>query len=308
MSDLQWIRETQVIVGKKGNGLLIEGLRITFEVEKTLVSSPNKAIIKIYNLSPDNETKIKKEYDDIVLNAGFKDETRLIFRGNLKYVYQYRDGNDHITEIHGGDGDADFKNSVMNETLAAGTTRKQLVDRAVKSFSGGTIAGTTQVGSDQGLPRGQVVSGNTRHILNKVAKDVGANWSIQDGALQIVSTRDVLPGQAFEINSDTGLLGAPEISDKGISLKMLLNAKLRVNGSVKLNNNDIKAKKQKQNKPKSGQTNKAPVRLDPDGIYKVIKLKHVGDNRGEAFTEILCIGLNQPIPQDREYDPDSEDA
>jgi len=306
----QWKRKVQVVIGKKGTGLLVENLRVQFEVAKTVESAPNVAVIKIYNLHPDNEAKIKNEFDEMLLNAGYEGAMQLVFRGNIKHVYRYREGNDYITEIEAGDGDKDFRKAVMNETLAAGTTTSQLVDRAVGTFkgTGGTTKGTVQV-TERARIRGKVISGNTRDVLHDVARETGANWSIQDGQLTIVGANSVLPGEAIVIRADTGMLGAPEINDKGIAVKCLMNPMLKVNGAIMLDNNGIKAKrvkaqalatkreKQETNAP-LGRENAELVRLDPDGVYKVLKLTHKGDNRGQDWvSEIECIGLDQPIPK-----------
>ena len=298
----QWQRRAQVVIGKKGSGLLVENLRIQFDVSKTVESAPNVAVIKIFNLSPINEAKIKNEFDEVLLNAGYEGALRLVFRGNIKHVYRYRDKSDYITEIEAGDGDKDFRTATMNETLAAGTTNAQLVDRAVGSFktTGGTTTGAVQI-NDRARLRGKVISGNTRDVLHDVARESGANWSIQDGQLVIVKANGVLPDEAIVITADTGMLGAPEINDKGIAVKCLLNPQLRVNGAIKLNNNGIKAKRQKaQALGKKQEDQKEPVRLDPDGIYKVLKITHKGDTRGQDWvSEIECIGLDQPIPESR---------
>lgn len=305
----QWKRKVQVVVGRSGTGLLIENLRVQFEVAKTVESSPNVAIVKIYNLHPDNEAKIKNEFDEVLLNAGYEEAMRLVFRGNIKHVYRYRDHNDYITEIEAGDGDKDFRKAVMNETLAAGTTTGQLVDRAVGTFKGvgGTSKGHVQV-NDRARRRGKVISGNTRDVLHDVARESGANWSIQDGQLVIVSANDVLPDETIVIRADTGMLGAPEINDKGIAVKCLMNPQIRPNGTIQLDNNDIKAKRvqaqslatqreKKETNPPLGRENEALARLDPDGVYKVIKVTHKGDNRGQDWvSEIECIGLDKPIP------------
>lgn len=299
-SNRQWLRDAEVVVGKGGTGISIKDARIVFEVVKTLESAPNTAVIKIYNLSPDNENKIKNEFDEVLLNAGYQGSSLLVFRGNIKHVYRYREGNDYITEIDAADGDKDFRSASMNETLAAGTSTAQLVDRAVASFQGvgGTTKGVIQAPGGTRL-RGKVISGNTRDILDDIAAGAGANWSIQDGALHIVSTNGVAPGVAILLTSDTGLLGAPEINDKGIAVKCYLNPQIKINGAVNLNNNGIKAKHLKAAAlGKNIEAEKNPVRLDPDGIYKVIKLTHKGDTRGsDYFTESTCIGLDQPIPK-----------
>lgn len=314
----QWKRHVQVVIGKGGDGLLVEHLRIQFEVCKTVEHTPNVAIIKIYNLNETHERQIvtNREFDEIILKAGYEqsgqtntDGTRFyptVFRGNIKHVYRYREKADYITEIEAGDGDKDYRSAVMNETLAAGTTNAQLVDRAVGSFkgTGGTTKGAVQI-NDRARLRGKVISGNTRDVLHDVARESGANWSIQDGQLVIVKTNAVLPDEAIVITAETGMLGAPEINDKGIAVKCLMNPQLRVNGAIKLDNNGIKAKRVKAQTlgtryEKEASDPKEPIRLDPDGIYKVLKLTHKGDTRGQDWlSEIECIGLDQPIPASR---------
>lgn len=293
----QFKRKIQVIIGKQGSGLLVEDLRINFEITKTLEAEPNCAIIKIFNLNPDNESKIKNEFDEVIVNAGYEADMRLVFLGNIKHVYRYRDKSDFITEIEAGDGDKDFRNSVMNETLAAGTTDAQIVDKAVKSF-GTTKKGQVQLSTARRI-RGKVITGNTRDVLKNLSNESNTNWSIQDGQLQIVKVGSVLADEAIVVNSETGMLSSPEVNDKGISAKCLLNPQIKVNGRIKLDNNTIKAKREKNKTLATDAEKKAakkvdPVRLDPDGFYKVVKLIHVGDNRGQDwYTEIECLSIGQ---------------
>lgn len=300
----QWKRRAEVIIGKGGNGLSVTDLRIVFEVTKTLKESPNTANIKIYNLNPGNEQKIKNEFTDVILNCGYEDGMRMVFRGNIKHVYRYRDGNDYITEIEAADGDRDFTTSVINETLAAGTTNKQIISRAVASFKGGTTEGYTGDVNEKPRLRGKVISGMSRDVLSDIARDSGANWSIQDGQLTIVKSGGLLPGTAVLINANTGMLGAPEVDDKGITVKCLLNPIITVNGAIKIDNNSIKAKHEKDSKKKKKKSDTEddqeevdsgdgePVRLSPDGIYKCVKITHAGDTRGSDWTtESLCVAL-----------------
>lgn len=310
-SSRQWKRRAQVVVGKSGSGLLIENLRIAFEVVKTATPAPNTAIIRIWNLSPDNAARVRNEYDELLLNAGYEDAMRLVFRGNIKHVYRYRDGNDWITEVEAADGDKDYRNAVINQTLAAGTSKRQLVDRCVGTFTGGTKQGHIDL-PEKTLQRGRVVSGNTRAVLDECARDSGANWSIQDGQLVMVGTSKMLPNQAIVIRSDTGMLGSPEINDKGVTVKCLMNPQIAINGAVKLDNDSLRAKrgtgKKVAKRPNSnGSLQQQPdeeivddptqmtgqvAKLSSDGIYKAIKLTHKGDTRGgEWQTETLCIAI-----------------
>jgi len=300
------MRECEVVIGvaSAGSGLSVRDLRIQFEITKTIGRVPNTCEIKIYNLSPDNEAKIKGEFDEVLVNAGYKGHALLIFRGNIRRTFRYRDGNDYIMQIDAADGDKDFRKSIVNTTLAAGSSSAQLLDHVVGTFSS-TKRGHAVI-KDRARLRGRVISSPSRDVLDDIAAESDAHWSIQDGVLEIVPVDSTLPTEAIVLRSDTGLLGAPEVDDKGIKAKCLLNPAIRVNGKVQLDNNDLRAKIKIEHEKKastvthrvtSAKTKKELARLDPDGIYKVVKLVHKGDNRGSDWTtEVHCTALAKTIP------------
>lgn len=295
----QFLRECTVVVDAGGHGVAISDLRISFDITKTAGRSPNPAIVKIYNLSPDNERKIKGEFDDVIVNAGYHGATRLIFRGNIKKLSLYPENNDHITEIECGDGDKDLRQSIVNTTLAAGTSNAQLLDHVVGTF------GTTKKGhivlKERTRIRGRVVSAMGADVLDDLAADSDANWSIQDAKLQMVPVNSTLPTEAILINDETGMLGTPVIDDKGIAVECLLNPQIQVNGKVKLDNNTIRIKALKASQAKAGAKKPPKVkhteRTDPDGIYVVYKVQHVGDTHGNDWkTKVFCKALAKTIP------------
>jgi hypothetical protein len=289
-SQRQYKRHVQIIVGKDGKGLLIEeNLRIVFEVVKDIQSSPNTANIKIYNLNAEHIAQIGGEFTDVIVNAGYEGGMRVVFRGNIKRAYRYREGNDYLVEIDAGDGDNDFRGAVINETLAAGTSDSQVIDRCLGSFLGGTNKGHIAGIPATGRLRGKVISSSTRDVLSKIAAKNNCNWSIQDGQLQIVPVNDVLPSQAFVVNADTGMLNAPEQEDTGIRVKTLLNPQYQIDGRIQLDNKDIREKRGGENE--SG-NQESPSRLDPDGIYKIVKLTHKGDTHGnDWYSDIETVAL-----------------
>jgi hypothetical protein len=141
----------------------------------------------------------------------------------------------------------------------------------------------------------------TRDVLGKLAREATANWSIQDGALQIVPTNTALPNQAIVVNASTGMLKAPEINDRGIMVTTLLNPLIGINAVLQLNNNDImqriRARRRlSKNVRKTPDTSTNTVRLNADGLYKVIRTDHRGDTRGTQWeTECYCISVTQSL-------------
>lgn len=293
----QWMRQCELTVGKGGMGLLIWKLRIQFEIVKTLDATPNSATIKVFNLNDDHVAQIENEYNDIILTAGYRDSFADIFAGNIQFVAHYRQHTDHITEITAGDGDRDYRNAFVNETLTAGSTDEDAVDRILATM-GDTTKGTVQLANERRV-RGTIYTGQARDALTQIARKNGCNWSIQDGKLQMIRT-DAMVGNAHVLTAETGLLEAPEHNDKGISVKCLLNPLIGVNSAIKLDNSAIRLKQQKQKPLKTPKEQAPAVRLNKEGIYKVVKLTHQGDNRSnEWYTLLECIGLGQPVPTAR---------
>lgn len=297
----QWMRELEVIVGAGGNGLSIKDLRIQFEYSKSVESEPNNAKIKIYNLHPDNEARIKDEFDEVILNAGYRGSVGMAFRGNIKHVYRYREGPDLIIEIESGDGDKDFRKAVINQTFPAGSTNTDVVDAAVGSFEGvgNTLMGPVFIPEKEYL-RGKVVSGSTRSTLDGISQEAGANWSIQDGELHIIGVDDYLPDEVIKINRNTGMLGSPEVNENGVTVRCLFNHLIKVNGQVELDLDSINEKPQGEGADKNGQAGKrrslppGTRRKDSKGIFKVLNIKAKGDNRSnDWFTELVCLFMEE---------------
>ena len=297
----QWGREAQLLVGKSGQGTQIENLRLQFEIVKTITETPNAAVIRVFNLHPDTAAKIRDEYQELFMNAGYHENVRQIFAGNITYAYNYRDGPDIITQIEAGDGDHDYRTAVVNATLAAGTGDEAIIDQVIQSMARTTKGYTSLEKKNRG--RGRVISGNARDVLNDLAREHGVHWSIQDEKLVMVPVDKSIPNLQFEVNANTGMLGAPETNDKGISVKMLLNPDLRIGGTVHLDNNNIRINRQKTrtlqtkrekletNRP-LGRENEKLSRLSPDGVYKIISVTHRGDTRGNQWeSEVECVSL-----------------
>jgi hypothetical protein len=90
------------------------------------------------------------------------------------------------------------------------------------------------------------------------------------------------------------------VNNKGIKIKCMLDPRIVPGCKLWLQNNDVKQKHLKASI--EGQKHKLkgpkmPVRLDPDGVYKVYAVKLIGDTRGpDWYCECMCVALDSPIP------------
>lgn len=277
-------------------GLKVEGFRVMFTVDQSLRGPPNTANVQVYNLNSTNSAKVKSEFDDVRLTCGYKSNPRVLFHGNIKFSTTYRDQNEWISEIQAADADKAYTEGHVGITLSAGRTAYDAVDELLKVMPG-VRKGYLEL-PKTAYTRGKVLSGSARRVLSQLARDYGAAWSITNGTLNIVRADSILPSQAVVVNAQTGMLGAPEISGKGIKVKMELNPYVVPNGLIILDNNNIKVQAIQQYASGPKVKEKKLARLDPDGRYKVYKVRHQGDTRGnDWYTEVQCIGLGQPIPK-----------
>lgn len=310
---LKFKRVCRLIIGKNGDGdIPSKGLsfdqrfRFEFDIVQTAYKTPNTGTIKIYNLRDETFAKIQDEFDDVVLMAGYEKDPPIIFRGSIKFRYKYREGNDHIIMVDVADGDKDYKSTNVNFTLRKESTERQAIDmilNEMKSIRRGYVAGSKL---NKKSIRGRVYSGPARDILTQIADNNDALWSFQNGRYVMVPVDSTLPTEAIKVSSETGLIGAPEMNDKGIAVKMMLEPRAVPNGKLWLANNEIKGAKFKLAMLQQDHSKKKrdPVRKDPDGVYKMFVVNHKGDTRGtEWVTEVKCVGLDQKIPTSKKEVP-----
>lgn len=293
MSERQWLRECSLIVGdRKGSGLDLSALRIKFATKKGDIETPNSAEISVYNLSDETAARIRSEFTQVILSAGYQGAAGVIFRGSIRQVRIARDGAvDRVLMITAADGDRAYNFATMNRTLAAGARPADQVNACMGSFKDkGVSAGYVPDLGGQPLPRGKVMYGMTRAYMRQAGDNTDSVWSIQDGQAQMVPAKSYLPGEAVVLTAETGLIGTPEQTNEGIKVCCLLNPRLRISGRIKLDNASIAEMKKDL---KLGAINKTP-KLDKDGFYRILKAEFTGDTHGaDWFADLLCIGIDQ---------------
>lgn len=293
-SNRQWLRACSLVVGAdSGKGLDLSALRIAFATKKGDVETPNSAEISVYNLSSETQSRIRREFTRVVLAAGYEGNCGIIFEGNIRQVRTWREnGVDAVLHILAADGDRAYNFATVNTSLAAGSTPADHVRVCQGAFAEhGTGAGHTPDLPGQPLPRGKVMYGMARKYMRDAANTTDTTWSIQDGKVQMVPLAGYLPGEAVVLTHETGLIGTPEQTQDGITVRCLINPRLRIGGRIKLNNSSVK---QAQSDLKAAA--QRPAKLDNDGIYRILKVEFSGDTRGnDWYANMLCVGIDDTM-------------
>lgn len=209
----QFNRAAQVIVAPVdgSDGIDVSGLRVVFRARKTSTSEPNAATIEIYNLSEYSRGRILVKDQAVILKAGYVDLTELVCAGVIKRVEHRRDGVDIVTEIEIKDGGQDLLEPEFRRSYAKNTSRRRIIDdilRTMPHTSVGRIAATGVNGSTSGR---LAFSTTAKLALDRLARAWDFEWSIQDGAVQVLDRDGTVEPVtlAISLSPSTGLIGSP---------------------------------------------------------------------------------------------------
>lgn len=272
---VQFNRAVQVRIGPRGTlGVLVDALRVTFNITKSLEPFPNSSTIEITNLSATSRALIEEKRSVVVLSAGYGTDLKNIFIGDIARISTKRVGPDVITEIEAGDGEVAFKDAKLDASFAPGTRFSQVLS-AITSSLGLTQGQVKGVNGNDQFQQGLTLSGPSRNHLDTLTRRQRLEWSIQDNQLQILPVDEATDETAIVLNGSTGLVGTPYKTkvvnenllkkkdgvqaESGVSCVALLNAEIRPGRRIKLESEFI------------------------NGVFTVRECVHVGDTHGNAW-------------------------
>lgn len=264
----QFGRQFQLDIIGKSDTLVINNLRISFDIDKTINEKPNPATIRVWNLNRSHLNQILSgAFDKVALSVGYQTLTQ-IYSGDITKASVQRHDLDFILTLECADGFRAYTQARITSTLKSGSNDEQILTELSKTLPNVNL-GTVEVTNKRKLPRGKVMNGDTRELLNRLARNSGADWSIQDGELVFLPKNKVLKAEAILISQETGMVNAPEHTDDGLELQCLLNPQLVIGGLV-----EVKSI------------------LDYfNGQYKVVKLLHSGDAmEGDWLSKMTVVG------------------
>jgi hypothetical protein len=213
---MAFMRYVEVTVGpKNGTGFKIDGLKISFKIEKSDSSEPNTSTIKIYNLSAETSSKVTVADNHIQLRAGYKDETiGAIFFGTVLKGNRYKDGNDYITELQVQDGRA----AVMGGYISASYSKDVealTVAQDILNAIGLPFKGQDKIPGGETYPSGFCHIGMAVDALRKVLNRFDLTYTIQNEMIYILKAGEAADNTGLRLTPTTGLLTIPQpISDK----------------------------------------------------------------------------------------------
>lgn len=268
-------RIVEITVGLLGGvGRTYSDVYSTFDVEIDKGSRPNKATVELYGLAESSIAWIEEaaaQRGVLIISAGERFPS-VLYQGRIdrRGVSTRLSAPETITTIKAGDGRIAYREATYKASYPPGISTAQILPEILAQFSGSGVA----VGYvDPSLvpvtyPSGWAFSGKARDALDEITSDLGGEWTIERGVLEIVREGAAAPGDAVVVSPATGLRGSVETTDKGIRGEITLTPSLR------------------RGRPISVASKRAT------GFYRPTKVRHRGDQRGSTWvTEFEAVPL-----------------
>ena len=196
-------------------------LDVQFSIERSLKPEPNTAEIKVWNFNPDHRSQLE-ELDKVAcaVEAGYEGGFASLFVGTLRTTFSVRENASIVTTLQSGDGEKEYKQSRINLSIAKATPNASVLQQITKALkiAEGNLATVTPLllATSPLFPQGGVLSGSASQIMTRVSQSLGFEWSIQEGALQLLQRSAPLTATAVLLSASTGLIGSPSIDNEGI--------------------------------------------------------------------------------------------
>jgi len=233
---VRFLRSAEIIIASvsTGVGLTIKDLRIEFELTKDLFGFPNLVKIDIFNLKEESRNKIKTEFDSLLLNIGYGNKMSNVFTGQIRNAVHVKNGVDWVSTIYAGDGDKDFKTGFVSLSLESNTSTEDILTEVLSQLPN-TIKGVFKgIGTDAQKGQGVSITGQLKEVLDQLSSEADCDWSIQDGKLQFLGFGEVTDRKATVISSNTGMMGSPTVTEKGVKVQALIVPELTPGQTIEI--------------------------------------------------------------------------
>jgi hypothetical protein len=257
------------------------GNRIQFQIEKRIGKSADTCTVTVSNLSEQTRRELQSYPLSIHLDAGYDDEYRRVFTGDLRWSSSTKRGTDWETVIQISDGGRALRHARVARSFGPGTPVRTALREAARSM-GLVLPPQIEVAKDleEQFAQGTVLQGSAADELTRLLAPYGYEWTIQDGTLQIYRDDETRPGQAIVIAPPPlgTLIESPEFAPPTHTAKPSKNARRSTVRSPLLR---LRTLLYPQIVPGSRINVQSTT---TDGIYKVIQVAHGGDTHGGDWT------------------------
>ena len=226
--------------GTKDNTYVVDGLGVTVEVEKNGLPDMNKASISISNMMYEKMEQLTmlafrplhRARNVVSVFAGEEDQQLdCVFVGEITSAFaDYTNAPDIEFQIQAKSGSYPLQMSAAPVSVNGQTSAASLIERFAKEmgYSFKNQGVTVQV-------RNSVFNGSPLDKAKAVAAQCGIDLLCDDGEIIILPRRAVRKANVVPLlTPESGLIGYPTFTEKGIKLNAFFNPAFKLKGLVRV--------------------------------------------------------------------------
>lgn len=209
----------------------------------------NEGEIIVYNLSDKTILSLHAN-DSLSVEAGYKGDTGVIFKGFLKKKHTHREGADRITTLKIID-DIGKKESI-NLSFSSGTKASYILEELLKKT--GLPIAKFRVARDWTYDKDVTIDETLESAIKTYSEVCGISTFTRHGSIYSCALSYVPNDGVFNVNTETGMIGSPSpfeetttaenYSDtkKGYEVEMLLQHRMAAGALINLTSDIYKGK------------------------------------------------------------------
>lgn len=187
--------------------------QVTFSVERDDSSVPNRASIRVANLSRATLDRLaaSKEFIPCRIQAGYVDNYQLIFFGELRRGFIQRDRTDIIFDASAGENTEQIKTAKINCTFPAKTEVKTIVTTLAKTLGAGSVQDTTGGILNQAgvLTKALAVKGDSGYELSRILDPYQIRWYVTGDTIVLQQFDQIVADSKIKIET---FIKPPEVA------------------------------------------------------------------------------------------------
>ena len=285
MTTRRFLRKVRVTVGDDEQAVVIEDLYLRFRIKREATATPAEGEIDIFNLNESNETRIRERAVRVLLEAGYEGGTlETIFDGAVRRVERQRVDLDRITRIHVGgktsraETAVSERRSIFMRTYEGTVSVRDIIRDAVEHL--GLELGDMSLIPEDAVETDFRYNGSTQLMMRERLRPRGIEWYEEDGVIRFSRYRRTGDDRTVTISERTGMIGTPAVTDDGIRVSTLLDARIRLDTRFRVESSVL-------DDAASGDAINERAGELRGGTWKVVRLEHAGDNRLGEFRSVL---------------------
>ena len=224
-----WQRSYFLEVGNEGEVLKLSSdfgpaARVAFNVVISPDGLQALANITIYGLGRESRQAVYEQYDRVKLSAGYIENVALIFDGVIQNVAVGRDGAETFVTMYCRSTGREWEDAYINRTWGGRTPAVDVIRGVAQTFG----YQVELVGNFDDLPpliNGETLSMSSKQAMRMLSKRYGFSWVVRNFQV-IIARLDEYTEETWDISADTGMVGSPQIRERGIDVRVKMNPRI----------------------------------------------------------------------------------